>query len=269
MEELIIVRKNRRDKINKRKKNKRIKLVLKIGIAIAIVIACTTLIINKIYIDNKEIVSDNNVEPYKSKGDNYYTYESEYEVNNFESDIIHKKDILIVNKENSIDKDYMPEDLIVPNILADKEVQVRAEVAEKIEEMFAKAKEDGISLVAISGYRTYDYQNYLYTNSIETNGQDHAEMYVAEAGYSEHQTGLAMDLACKEYMTLDEGFEDTEAFKWLENNMSDYGFILRYLKGKEKITGYNYEPWHIRYVGIDIAKDIEEKGVTLEEYVGV
>lgn len=262
MEEFKVERKVRREKGKKRKKSREIKIAIKV-ITLLISLGVIALIIMC-------IKGFNNIEEEKYR-ENISTIEDE--VSNYSNEIVkskvqtNKKNILIVNKEHRVDPDYMPYDLTIPDIPSDKEVKVRAEVAEKLEQLFKKASDDGINLIAISGYRAYDYQEYLYNNSVKNNGEDYAEMYVAEAGYSEHQTGLALDLLCKEYMTLDEGFEKTDAFKWLQENMSDYGFILRYLKGKEEITGYNYEPWHIRYVGVDIAKDIESKGVTLEEYV--
>lgn len=180
---------------------------------------------------------------------------------------IAKAEILVVNKEISIDEEYVPENLVVPNVASNKEIKVTDEVAEYLEGMFEAAKNDGINLIVVSGYRSYGYQKLLFDESARINGLEHAKKYVAVPGYSEHHTGLAVDVISETYTMLDEGFENTKEFTWLQNNMSEYGFILRYPKGKEDITGYNYEPWHLRYVGEDIAEDIEMTGVTLEEYI--
>lgn len=265
MEELIVDKRGKRVQNNKKKKNKRLRLLIICTIIIIITLIGTIVVINKLNSNEVKVSTSNETSTVEEK----YTENEVVSNNNTLANKISKSDILIVNKENSLDEEYMPYDLVIPNIKADKEVKVRKEVAQKLEELFADAKKDGINLVAISGFRTYDYQDYLYKNSVQTNGKNHAIQYVAKAGYSEHQTGLALDLLCKEYMTLDEGFEKTDAFKWLESNMSKYGFILRYLKDKEDVTGYNYEPWHIRYVGVDIATEIYSKGITLEEYIGL
>lgn len=187
-----------------------------------------------------------------------------YEEDNSE---VAKEEILVVNKEISIDEEYVPENLVVPNVAANKEIKVTDEVAEYLEEMFIAAKKCGINLIAVSGYRSYGYQESLFDESARVNGLEHAKKYVAVPGYSEHHTGLAVDIVSDKYTLLDDGFEDTDAFKWLQENMSTYGFILRYPRGKEGITGYNYEPWHLRYVGYDVAEEIEMTGVTLEEYI--
>lgn len=179
--------------------------------------------------------------------------------------------LMLINKSSDINKDYVPQDLVIPNIrfkvANDMCREMRAEAAEAIENMFNAAKEDGINLIAISGYRSYDYQKVVYDRSVATDGQEYTDNYVAVPGTSEHQTGLVMDMLSDEYLSLDEGFENTNAFKWLMDNMSKYGFILRYPKGKEDITGYDYEPWHLRYVGVDAAKEIMDNGITLEEYI--
>ena len=134
--------------------------------------------------------------------------------------------------------------------------------------MFEDAAKDGISLVGVSGYRSYDVQKGLYDTRIEQKGEARTKAYTAEPGASEHQSGLALDILSDDYQTLDEGFENTDAFRWLTNNCYKYGFILRYIKGKEDITGYNYEPWHFRYIGNEeIAEDIMNRGLAFEEYI--
>ena len=179
--------------------------------------------------------------------------------------------LILVNKENTLNEEYVPSDLTIPNIrlttAEDMTEYVRAEVATALENMFNDAEKDGVYLIGISGYRSYDYQQTVYDNNVKNEGELKTSQYVAVPGSSEHQTCLVMDVLSNEYSSLDEGFENTNAFKWLSENMSNYGFILRYPKGKEEITGYEYEPWHLRYVGVDDAKEITEKGLTLEEYL--
>lgn len=182
------------------------------------------------------------------------------------------QNLILVNKSNSLSRNYQPDDLVIPNIrfdnIADDMVQyVRYDAAIALEELFQSAESQGINLIAVSGYRSYSYQDNVYRNEVNTVGRIEADKYVAKAGESEHQTGLSMDILSDEYLSLDDGFENTIAFSWLENNMSKFGFILRFPKGKEDITGYSYEPWHIRYVGISAATEIMEEGLTLEEYL--
>lgn len=183
-----------------------------------------------------------------------------------------KSKILLVNKKNPIVKDYKPADLVAPNIpfasVANPMVEnVTKDVAVELENMFEDAKKDGITLLGVSAYRSYEYQVQVFNDSIRAYGLEHSKKYVAQPGQSEHQTGLSIDILSNEYSSLDEGFENTKAFDWLMKNMRNYGFILRYPKGKEDITGYNYEAWHIRYVGVDAAREIAEKNITLEEYL--
>ncbi|MBE7031285.1 MAG: hypothetical protein E7409_07705 [Ruminococcaceae bacterium] len=128
-------------------------------------------------------------------------------------------------------------------------------------QMADAAKQDGLSMRVISAYRTEAYQTNLYNNKLRTTGKVNAERYSARPGHSEHQTGLAVDIC-----STNRAFEYTPEFQWLQEHAHEYGYILRYQKGKEWITGYAYEPWHYRYVGTDAAKRIHEEGVTYEEY---
>lgn len=183
-----------------------------------------------------------------------------------------EKDYLIlVNKQNKISHKYVPNDLTVPYVRFsapdDMAKNMRLEAANALENMFNAAERDGLILYGISGYRSYESQQSVYDNSVATQGQDYTNKYVAIPGTSEHQTGLVMDVASEGYFSLDSNFEESDEFKWLSQNMSNYGFILRYPKGKEDITGYNYEPWHLRYVGVGPAKEITDSGLTLEEYL--
>ena len=144
---------------------------------------------------------------------------------------------------------------------------MRKEAADALTKMFSEAKNAGIELFAVSGYRSYSRQkSYLMQKLIDV-GREKADQAVAIPGSSEHQSGLAMDIASKSTnFNLDESFADTKEGKWLEENAHRFGFILRYPKGKEAITNYMYEPWHFRYVGVKAAKIIYKHNWTFEEY---
>ena len=115
-----------------------------------------------------------------------------------------------------------------------------------------------------SGYRSYSYQQNLYDRYVSQNGKKEADTFSARAGFSEHQTGLAMDILNHKWDYIDESDKE---YTWLINNSYKYGYILRYLKNKEHITGYIYEPWHFRYVGIELATEITKLGITYDEYI--
>lgn len=120
-------------------------------------------------------------------------------------------------------------------------------------------------IISASGYRSYATQTAVYNNYASQYGQASADTFSARPGYSEHQTGLAMD-----FSPIDIAFAGTAQFSWLQANAYKYGFVLRYPEGKSDITGYTYEPWHWRYVGSDVATDMHDRGITtLEEYYGV
>ena len=144
---------------------------------------------------------------------------------------------------------------------------MRKEAADALEEMFKEAEKDGIYLFAVSGFRSYERQQAIFQNEVNTKGEELAKEAVAVPGQSEHQTGLSMDISAESVgFNLVEEFENTVEGKWLSENAHKFGFILRYPKGKETITGYKFEPWHFRYVGKDIAKIIYENNWTLEEF---
>ncbi|WP_075313398.1 M15 family metallopeptidase [Bacillus wiedmannii] len=178
----------------------------------------------------------------------------------------------VVNKEYGLPEDYMPEDLVVPNVPFSfsgtvEKSHLRKEAAEALEKLFLLAKQDGIQLNAVSGFRSYEYQKGLYANNVKKKGQEHTDRFSAKPGHSEHQTGLTMDVSSKNANNeLELAFANTKEGKWLRDNAQRAGFIIRYPKGKENITGYAYEPWHIRYVG-DIAENIYKEKLTLEEYM--
>jgi zinc D-Ala-D-Ala carboxypeptidase len=181
--------------------------------------------------------------------------------------------LVLVNKSNCLPEEYIPRDLTIPSVKFTPDVSkdnklMRREAAESLEAMFKTALSEGVELYCVSGYRSYSSQDKLYDKRVKSQAISVSSKYVAEPGQSEHQTGLAMDVTNKLGLTTSQGssFGDTPEGKWLENNGHRFGFIIRYPRGKEGITGYAYEPWHIRYVGIDAAEEIWSRGITLEEY---
>ncbi|MGC4375736.1 M15 family metallopeptidase [Fictibacillus sp. Mic-4] len=185
-------------------------------------------------------------------------------------------DILVVaNKKRNLPSDYAPKDLVIPKIPWPfkeniEKKHLRKEAAAAVEKLFHKAKADGMDLYGQSGYRSYARQVSIFAFNSKQKGEEKANQVSAIPGQSEHQTGLALDVTCPEVnFDLNEQFGETKEGKWLKQNAADFGFIIRYPKGKEKITGYQYEPWHIRYVGVKVAKEIAAKNETLEEYFGL
>lgn len=164
-------------------------------------------------------------------------------------------DILVVNKEIPLPADYNP--------------GLQPEVIEAYQQMFHDGAEQGLDFVLVSDFRTYQYQEQLYNNYVARDGQEAADQYSARPGHSEHQTGLAVDVGSADSTAnLTVEFGDTPEYEWLKDVAHEYGFIVRYPEGKEHITGYMYEPWHLRYVG-DEAEAIYESGLSLEEYLGI
>ena len=130
--------------------------------------------------------------------------------------------------------------------------------------MVSDAKKEGLSITYTSGFRSYAYQDALYKDYVSQYGQAAADRFSARAGHSEHQTGLAIDVN-----TADDSFTGTPEAYWLEKHAHEYGFIVRYPAGKEAVTGFQYEPWHIRYLGVQTATAVYNSGLTLEEYLGI
>lgn len=180
--------------------------------------------------------------------------------------------IELVNKQYSLDETYTPDDLVtidVPTVLENPEVnQLREVAADALKSMFGDAEEDGIYLHARSGYRSYQTQVQLFESYKERNGEEAANRYSAKPGQSEHQTGLVMDITSESVdFQLTESFGETDEGKWVKNHAHEYGFIIRYPEGAEEITGYIYEPWHLRYLGEKMATNVYESGLTYEEYL--
>lgn len=167
--------------------------------------------------------------------------------------------LLIANKTYSLPSSYAP--------------GLNSEVKAKAEEMFASAKamDSSLNLHIQSGFRSYDTQNRLYNNYVNSRGKAAADTFSARPGHSEHQSGLAFDVCQNGYGCINSSFDDTPPANWLANNCYKYGFILRYPKGKTNETGYKYESWHFRYVGVDLATKLYNNGdwITLENYFGI
>lgn len=176
----------------------------------------------------------------------------------------------LINKFHSLPEDYKPVDLVMLSLPSTGDQYLREEAASALTELFQASKADGIEFVCCSGYRSYETQAVLHTNYVNSIGQEEADRTSALPGYSEHQSGLAMDLTCEAMnYTLEESFIDTPEGQWLAAHAHEYGFIIRYPKGSEPITGYVYEPWHIRFLGKDVAKAVYDSGKTYEEYLGI
>ncbi len=186
--------------------------------------------------------------------------------------------LVVVNRANPISDDYDYSN-ITEKI---GKYPFHYEVAQQLRKMFAAAKEDGYSLVIVSGYRTKERSEVLYNNKVaqlkaegysEKDALEEAARWIAPPGTSEHHTGLAADIVQAGYFTkhssLNWVFDEYPEFEWLYEHCAEYGFILRYPKDKQDVTKITYEPWHYRYVGVEHAKKIMESGVCLEEYVGL
>lgn len=170
--------------------------------------------------------------------------------------------VVIANKTYSLPSNFAPNNLVTINGY----IKVVDYVKDAFLSLSSDAKAIGLNIYASSGYRSYSNQKYIYENYVSMDGKENADRYSARAGYSEHQTGLAIDVN-----TIDMTFDNTSESVWLRENAYKYGFIIRYPKGKEEITGYMYEPWHIRYVGKELSNKLYKDGsyITLEEYYGI
>jgi len=172
---------------------------------------------------------------------------------------------ILVNKYIYLPEDYIPNNLVnISNDFSSSTRMLVYEAKDAFEKMATDAKKEGYTIRAISAYRSYEYQKGLYDNYVKKDGVQLADTYSARPGFSEHQTGLVVDIDNNK--TDYNNFETTEEFKWMQENAHKYGFILRYPKDKENITGYEYESWHYRYVGEKVATLIKNNNLTLDEY---
>lgn len=250
------------------------------GLIILIIIFC---IFNLV----KNNINQTNNNPYQEfsfyKETNLERYKKYYENNNYSyHDVVlrvnmnldysfytHTKEVdsfnllMLVNKYNYVSKNFKP-DLVEVKEYAINGMYLTKECMLSFVKMADDAKKQGYNIRAISTYRTYEYQDMLYNNYAARDGVNKADTYSARPGFSEHHTGLAIDI--DNMKTSYTSFDKTKEYTWMQENAYKYGFILRYPEDKVDITGYMYEPWHYRYVGIEVAKIIKEKNITFEEY---
>lgn len=171
----------------------------------------------------------------------------------------------LVNKYNYLRDDFVPNNLVEMTIPYSKEgIYLVAEARDNFYKLVDKAKEEGLTIRAISAYRGYTYQKRLYDKYVEADGVNKADTYSARPGFSDHQTGLAIDV--DNTISSFENFTNTKEYQWMLDNSYKYGFILRYPSGKESITTYQFESWHYRYVGLKLAKKIKASNLTFDEY---
>ncbi len=172
---------------------------------------------------------------------------------------------ILVNKYNYISSTYIPNNLQMINTkYSNNGMYLTTEAKEAFERLAAAAEKDQYTITVMSAYRSYEYQQSLYNRYLAIDGQELTDTYSARAGHSEHQTGLAIDVYNKSKPYTE--FEKTQEFYWMKENSYKYGYILRYPKDKEFITGYQYEPWHYRYVGVEIATYLYKNNLTYDEY---
>ena len=177
--------------------------------------------------------------------------------------------LFLVNRQYTVSSVYEPADLEMSDVPGQVR-RMRPAAAEALREMFQACKEEtGCQLLSVSGFRSYAKQEGIYLRKLRSVKKDveKAQEYVAPPGASEHQTGLAMDIGQKNKVHLEESFRDTEGGKWCAENCWRFGFILRYNQGWEDVTGYQYEPWHFRYVGKEYAREIHEADQPLETWL--
>ena len=169
----------------------------------------------------------------------------------------------LVNKYHALPADYDPEVELLGSYYSIVQEGLRPQAREAFLEMAQAAAQEGLRLYGVSAYRSYEHQTWSYQRYVNRDGAEAADTYSARPGHSEHQTGLALDVNTA---SLSDHFEETAEYAWLQENAGRFGFILRFPQGKEELTGYQFEPWHYRYVGEETARVCWEKGWTLEEY---
>jgi D-alanyl-D-alanine carboxypeptidase len=172
---------------------------------------------------------------------------------------------VVVNKKHKLPSNYAPYDLVaIPG------GYLRSDAAKAFELISANAAQHGFTIITISSYRSYQTQASTYNGYVARDGQALADTYSARPGFSEHQTGLAVDIGIAGgNCSLQDCFGDTPVGRWFAENAVNYGFIIRYPKGKEAITGYQYEPWHLRFLNNDVASAVVKSGKTLDEFYTV
>ena len=278
--------------MKKKKLKKRAKKIFSILICFLIIILIIVILPNKkeekkeLTPEQKQVNKLKKVQYYKKEYKNrYLSYQKENKDLSIEDIVTHvnigldnpyytntkpstnlNTELILVNKYNYVTENYVPENLQPLNTSYARSGMQLVDIAkEAFESMSDDAKKEGMNIIAMSSYRSYDYQVNLYNNYVKTDGKEAADTYSARPGYSEHQTGLAVDVYNLELPYT--SFEKTEEFNWMQENAYKYGFILRFPKDKVDITGYQYEAWHYRYVGKEVAKYIHNHNMTLEEYI--
>jgi D-alanyl-D-alanine carboxypeptidase len=182
---------------------------------------------------------------------------------------------VVVNKGRVLPSSYVPQKLTVPDVplrlgSASDEMHIRSDAAAALAKMAQDAKQEGINLMLASGYRSYSNQTSTYAGFVRNDGVLKADTYSARPGHSEHQTGLAADIEpTNKKCELEQCFETTTEGQWLAANSYKYGFIIRYQKDTESLTGYEFEPWHVRFVGQELASEIMSQHQTLEQFFGL
>lgn len=240
-----------------------------------------TNIIEKKKVDNKETKPNYYNKEYKER---YTAYQKEFPNISFE-DVVTRvnigldkpyytntkktpyqnKDYILVNKYIYMESDYIPENLEdLDTSYSRSGMKLVKSAKDSLEKMIESAKNDGYTIRVMSSYRSYNYQVNLYNRYVNTDGKEAADTYSARPGFSEHQTGLCVDIDDSKINYTN--FEKSESFKWMQENAHLYGFILRYPEDKTEITGYTYESWHYRYVGKEIATYIKKHNITFDEY---
>lgn len=169
--------------------------------------------------------------------------------------------LMLVNKFYQLPSNYVPSDLVTIESKYGHNGQLRKETYEEFKKMYHEAEKENLRLNIASPYRSYSLQKSVYENYVARDGQRAADTYSARPGHSEHQTGLTIDIG-----VINDSFKNTNEFKWLQDNAYKYGFILRYPEGLSHITGYKFEPWHYRYVGVEVATEVHNLGITFDEY---
>ncbi len=183
---------------------------------------------------------------------------------------------ILINKEHRLESDFVPSDLVITdnnenNFHNYKDPSLKPMITQTVLSFFQLLQQAGLKegyhIIIDSGYRSYEYQQVIWDKNVAENGLEHTLKYIMAPGASEHQSGLAIDIAyIRNGVYTDDVTEDDPEYAWLINNAHLYGFILRYPKDKQEITGINFEPWHYRFVGQELARYLHDNNLTLEEY---
>jgi len=199
-----------------------------------------------------------------------YAFGQETEINSQDLIVITDGDDLLapVNKQTTLRPDYEPEDLqpIPLYMKPPREMKLRETALRKLIALWHAAEFDGVALTVISAYRSYDYQKELFQRWVDGHGEEEANLFSARAGQSEHQLGTTIDFGGTAF-DLTAAFAETDQGLWLANNAHLFGFVMSYPEGGEDVTGYIYEPWHYRYIGVEEALNFKRSGLTLTEYL--